>query len=232
MGDRFSSRNKKDKKELEQPLLGPSEGRQENRPGMWWLSWHETSESKIDHLKLELLKSTKSAFKSFKEISNKLYQVKNFDESPYIENLPQKLEEKLANINKCSKLSETNCYDMNLVKNYLRSDIRENIENLSNEISEFNKYIRNIGMVKDNIFALIAKDNNMTGKYADMVGKINKLVTQLPNPVVKPDLLLKDISEQLDHVYRQDSNLYFKIEDEEHFQLIKAYISYRDVFTN
>lgn len=53
-----------------QPLLPSNEVKKGNRSGMWWLCKGETSESKVDlpKLKSDLLKSIRSASKSFGKV--------------------------------------------------------------------------------------------------------------------------------------------------------------------
>jgi hypothetical protein len=215
MGDRFSSRNKDNKREQEQPLLVSNEGKKGSRSGTWWLYEKGTSESKeakiqnvndsprdsgieLPELKSKLLKPTKSALKSFNNISDRLNQVTG--SYPVTDSVHEIIRGILNKINNNGELGE----HTNFIKE-VGGYIKKGVGILEKDIKKFNSHISEIKKEKNNLLLVV----NDSGKR-DMIEKLVNL----------PDL----------------SNVHKSILDnskrENHLQLMKDYISCIDVFKN
>jgi archaellum component FlaC len=212
--DHLSRSNNKDKRQLEQPLLGSNRGKEGSSSGMWWL-YKKTSESKeakiqsvndspseskIDLPKLEskLLRSTESALKSFETISDRLKQVKgSYPLTESAHNIIKGLPERANSNNELEK-------DKEYIEGIVEA-INRGVNILKGDIKKFSGFISKIKRDGNDLLSVV-KDSNKRDS-------IEKLVN-LPDLSVA----LKAIP---DDIKRGD-----------HLQLMKHYISCIDVFTN
>jgi hypothetical protein len=175
--DHLFRRNNKDKGQLEQPSLESNQGEKGSRSGMWWLYENKTSESKeakiqsvndspseskIDLLKLEskLLRSTKSALKSFENISKKLEPKELY---PLTESAHNVIRGILGRANSNNELEK----DIDGIKD-IENDIKKGINILKNDIKNISSGISKIKENGNNLL-LIVKDSNNRDRIEKLV---------------------------------------------------------------